>query len=362
MSDNDKTPKPDRAGSDDFEVPAFSPDSGGSTRASTAGGGANATENLYSRTGRAAPQNIPPKQTEPQRGEARQPESQQPEPQRPESRPFSDTSPADEKTTGVSPTGRNSQPLQSDAPTSSFERPAQQPQHQPAADYPDYADNDFAQPNNQQPAGQQSGAGSAPTGLIAAAPPAAQPGTEAAPVEAATEQREHRRGTIDFGLLMIRLLLGGYLVLAAVGTFFQLGDTPGLSNLESEYAAYTVPNILAIAVPSMQLAAGVFLLFGLITPVFAAIATIVTSFTALHALTDSGAGLNVFAWEASVMLSVVLLVISLALQFTGPGLYSLDFGRKWARRPLLSSWIFVILGIAGAVALWWFGAGVNPLN
>ena len=60
--------------------------------------------------------------------------------------------------------------------------------------------------------------------------------------------------------------------------------------------------------------------------------------------------------------SVILFGISLALQFTGPGLYSFDYGRSWARRPLVSSWIFILLAIAGAVALWWFGAGVNPLS
>ena len=62
-----------------------------------------------------------------------------------------------------------------------------------------------------------------------------------------------------------------------------------------------------------------------------------------------------------MLLSIVMLGISRALQFTGPGLVSLDFGRSWARRPLVSSWIFILLAIAGAVALWWFGAGVNPL-
>lgn len=337
MSDNDKTPKPDRAGPDDFDVPAFSPEPGGSTRASAKEGANRGTgDDLYARTGRAAPQNIPPKQAEP--------------------RPFAaPTGAAEDKTTTFPADDQNSQPLRSDAPTSSFERPAAQPQEPATTATPDYADSDFAQPQAPQAAG-----GAAFTGATAATatPPAAEPAT----AEPVGEPREHRRGTIDFGLLMIRLLLGGYLVLAAIATFFQLGDTPGLAALESDYAAYTVPNILAIAVPSMQLAAGVFLLFGLITPVFAALATVVTSFTALHALTDSGAGLNIFAWEAAVILSVVLLVISLALQFTGPGLYSLDFGRKWARRPLVSSWIFVIIGIAGAVALWWFGAGVNPLN
>lgn len=53
--------------------------------------------------------------------------------------------------------------------------------------------------------------------------------------------------------------------------------------------------------------------------------------------------------------------IAIALQFTGPGFISFDVKRSWARRPLATSWIFVIVGIAVLVALWWFGAGVNPI-
>ncbi|MDO5670043.1 MAG: DoxX family protein [Corynebacterium sp.] len=219
---------------------------------------------------------------------------------------------------------------------------------------PTYADEDFA-----------------PTGsheTVAYDRPA-EPVPVAAPVDyetstAVTEEPltpDYRRGTMDFGLLIIRLLLGAWLILEAVGTFFRLGGNPGLSGLETEYANYLAPGGLAIIVPSLQLAAGVFLVLGLITPLFAMVATIVTSFTALHELTTSGAGANIFAWPETVWLSLVLLGISLALQFTGPGLVSLDFGRSWARRPLVSSWIFILLAIAGAVALWWFGAGVNPL-
>lgn len=194
------------------------------------------------------------------------------------------------------------------------------------------------------------------------APVAAAPVVEEEHVVTETTVPDHRRGTIDFGLLITRLLLGLWLILEAVGTFFRLGGNEGISGLESEYANYLAPGGLAIIVPSLQLAAGVFLVLGLITPLFAMVATIVTAFTALHALTGSGAGLNVFAWSEGVWLSVILLGISLALQFTGPGLYSFDYGRSWARRPLVSSWIFILLAIAGAVALWWFGAGVNPLS
>lgn len=174
------------------------------------------------------------------------------------------------------------------------------------------------------------------------------------------EPHDGRRGTIDLGLLIARLLLGVWLVLESIGTFFQLGGSQGLAGLETEYAQYPWAEILSIVVPTLQLAAGVFLIFGLLTPVAATVATVATGFVALHELATSGAGFNVFAWPETVWLSVVLFGLSIALQFTGPGFYSLDFGRSWARRPLASSWIFIVVALGALGLLWWFGTDINP--
>ena len=174
--------------------------------------------------------------------------------------------------------------------------------------------------------------------------------------------RYGRRGTIDFGLLFIRIALSAYLIIAGAKTFFELGDSQGLSGLEGDFANYAWDTALSIAVPTMQLIAGVFLLLGLITPLAAMLGLVVTGFTAVHELAQAGAGLDVFSWPDSVWLSLILFVIAVGLQFTGPGFISLDFKRSWARRPLGTSWVFVLIGVAILVALWFFGAGVNPLN
>ena len=320
----DKNQTPDRAGSydaDGLDVPTYHKDThaaGPAPRASGAGStplsgqdtGADATSattqfpqssgGLFSRPGRAAPQEIKP----------------------------AAANPATPATPPVQPT---------------------------------YAEQDYAAPTGTHETVDYGSPAAPPAFAPVAAEPVAVPADYAEPV--AVEEvalPDHRRGTIDFGLLLIRLLLSGWLILEAVGTFFRLGGNPGLTGLEADYAGYLAPAGLAIIIPSLQLSAGVFLLLGLITPLFAMVATIATSFTALHALTTSGAGPNIFAWPETVWLSIVLLGISLALQFTGPGFLSLDYGRSWARRPLVSSWIFVLLAVAGGVALWWFGAGVNP--
>ena len=183
---------------------------------------------------------------------------------------------------------------------------------------------------------------------------------EAAAVEEKPEPV--RRGTIDFGLLFVRLALSVYLLVAGATTFFKLGGNEGLSGLEKEFGEYTMAAALAIGVPTVQLIAGAFLLLGLVTPLAAMFGLIVTGFSAIHGLNASGAGLDVFAWNESVWLGLVLFVIAVALQFTGPGFISLDFNRSWTRRPLATSWVFVVIGVAALVAIWWFGAGVNPLS
>ncbi|WP_394280553.1 DoxX family protein [Corynebacterium sp.] len=176
-----------------------------------------------------------------------------------------------------------------------------------------------------------------------------------------TRVDDARRGTTDLGLLLLRILVGGFLILTSVATFFRLGGNEGLAGLERDFSAYAYGDILAIALPTAQLAAGVFLLLGLITPVAAMVATVATGFMALHAIASEGGGLNVFAWPESVWLGIILLGLSVVLQFTGPGLYSFDTGRSWARRPLASSWIFIVLGIVALIAVWIFGTGFNPV-
>ena len=197
---------------------------------------------------------------------------------------------------------------------------------------------------------------------VAVADPAAEPVT-ATEAEAVEEKHPSaRRGTIDFGLLFVRLALSVYLLVAGASTFFKLGGNEGLSGLENEFGEYSMAAALAIGVPTVQLIAGAFLFLGLVTPLAAMFGLIVTGFSAIHGLNASGAGLDFFAWNESVWLGLVLFAIAVALQFTGPGFISLDFNRSWTRRPLATSWVFIVIGVAALVAIWWFGAGVNPLS
>ncbi|WP_080795274.1 DoxX family protein [Corynebacterium pacaense] len=278
----------------------------------------------YARSGRAAPQSIQPT------GATSSETTAFERPDRQGLASDAPTSAADSQPTTVAPRpfaqSEPAPPVLPAPPTRSLDRPAD-----------NYADTDFA-PVTQAPA--ETGTGVHP--------------------EAAVAVPDARRGTLDFGVLIIRVVIGAYLVARGVFTFFGLGGSDGLNGLETDFAGYQLPEVLAILIPSIELAAGVFLILGLMTPVAAAVATVATSFTALHEIT-----IHEGPWgdlSEPVILAVLLTLVVIGLQFTGPGRISLDAGRGWARRPLLSSWIFVILGIALAGVLWWFGAGVNPVG
>ncbi|WKD61035.1 DoxX [Corynebacterium ciconiae DSM 44920] len=363
--------------------------------------------NIYERTGRAAPQAIPP------RGQAEQPqatdiESDSLEESHRESTPLrSSTSEVrgdDSNDTVVMPRAgaaaagaaaakessddhpERSRPLASDAPTSA--RDTRQPEPQPDAaeasrrepprqvqpeaprrdPAPSAAQETVVIPRSQPATDADYDADYAPEPGMAAAP-VAGPHTVAADVAEPVEEElaydpafDHRRGTLDFGVFVLRVGVGAILILAGVKTFFQLGDSEGLSGLENDFGGYAMPWLLSVVQPSLQLLAGVFLLLGLLTPVAAAVGIVATTLPALHQIDVLNAGVNPLNWPAEVLFCVVMVIAVLALQFTGPGKMSLDFNRSWTHRPLLSSWLWVIVGGAAAAALWWFGAGVNPLN
>ncbi|MGV0394558.1 DoxX family protein [Corynebacterium uberis] len=324
MNDSHRIDRPDRAvaGADDLDVPTYSA----------------ATDSIYRRAGRAAPRAIVPGQAA-TAAEASATFAAADLPKEPDT----PTSAGQAAVQDPAPTylpEDHSAPLASDAPTRAWEAPT-----------------DFTTDFAADVTTDVTAAGTT------AAPAAAEPLTESEPAPVAAAEPAGR-GTTDLGLLIVRLVAGLWLVIHSLAVFFQLGHTPGIVQMEQDFAAasYSYPAALAIAVPSAQLAAGVFLVLGLITPLFAAVATVVTGWGAVHAIAAAGVGLNVFDYTEAVWLPIVLFGASVALQFTGPGLYSFDFSRSWARRPLASAWVFVVLGIAGFVAAWVFGAGVNPLH
>ncbi len=58
---------------------------------------------------------------------------------------------------------------------------------------------------------------------------------------------------------------------------------------------------------------------------------------------------------------MTLIVVAAALVLTGPGRYGFDAGRGWARRPFIGSFVALLVGIGGGIAVWVFLNGANPL-
>lgn len=361
---------PDRASEFDDEIPTYSPSKATTSKDS-------ATANAYQRAGRVAPQSIAPDSTKSKKSgfagksaasdAAKLEESAKAKEAAAKAEVAKGTAnlPAGEaaaQTTAFAAARDHSAPLASDAPTTSYDPPRAQRTVTPEQGY---ADDDFApslesEPTTVLPAAAVQAA--EPTQVldpsVSPAPVAASavaPGSsEVAPVV------QTKRGTMDFGLLLLRIAMSAYLLLDSLRVFFNLGAGGGLNQLEQDFSSYNAPNMLAIGIPALELAAGVFLLFGLLTPVAAAVGTGAMTFMLGHFI-FTAESLAIFDMPEKVWLGIMLVAGTLTLQFTGPGVISFDISRSWAKRPLYSSWIFAALSIIGAVALWWFGAGVNPL-
>lgn len=169
------------------------------------------------------------------------------------------------------------------------------------------------------------------------------------------------RGTLDLGLLVLRVIVGVLLILRGAQTLFGFGGDPGIDILEDRLAAFTAPDVLAVAVPVAEIVGGGLLLLGLLTPLGGAVAVASAGFMGLFELSQSGVGYWPYEMSKDVQVWALLGLLGLVLVFTGPGRYSADTGRGWATRPRISAWLWAVIGLAGGAALWVLTGGGNPL-
>lgn len=160
------------------------------------------------------------------------------------------------------------------------------------------------------------------------------------------------RGTVELGLLLLRLLVGGLLILDGLRNTVGLLDGPGLSGTEALIAewGFDYARILAIALVSIQLGAGVLIVVGLATPFAAAAVVLAMSVFTLGQHLGNG---NVLVFSQGVdELPLILAGAAAALALTGPGKISLDSPMKWSTRPRLGSFVLLVLGVVGGVVAW----------
>lgn len=178
------------------------------------------------------------------------------------------------------------------------------------------------------------------------------------------------RGTLDLGLLILRLGLGVAAVAHGLQHLFGWWGGPGISGYQDFLANDANPalgfhpdavHILAIAGGVTEVVGGALIILGLFTPIGACAILSVMLLATTFRVTLAG-GFSYFASAGGVEYEILLAVAAAALILTGPGLYSLDRPRKWARRPFIGSVVWLALAIAAAVVVWIFLNGANPLE
>lgn len=177
-----------------------------------------------------------------------------------------------------------------------------------------------------------------------------------------TEDVKEKRGTLSFGLLLLRVTLGGLLLAHGLQHLFALGGAPDVETLGDNLAIYKFSDWIAFGIPVTQVVAGGLLILGLLTPLGAAFGAIVSGFLALHNLAAESTSLWPESLNPQVHVWGLYALVALVLIFTGPGGISLDRNRGFVRRPLASSWIFAILSLGGIVGVWIAAGGGNPLG
>ncbi|WP_278315252.1 DoxX family protein [Lolliginicoccus levis] len=163
---------------------------------------------------------------------------------------------------------------------------------------------------------------------------------------------EPRRGTLDLGLLLLRLLIGGALITDGVRHLLGQGGGLGIDGVEELFATagYDFAGIVAISVLSAQIGGGALIVLGLATPFGAAVAlaAMINVWAANQGARSALDGIGTPALE----LATILGVAAAGLVLTGPGRMSLERNAKWAVRPRWGASVLLVLGIIGGIAAW----------
>lgn len=170
-----------------------------------------------------------------------------------------------------------------------------------------------------------------------------------------------RRGTSDLGLLLLRVGFGIILVAHGLQNAFGLFNGPGISRYRDllESAGYQHPQVLAYVGSLTELVAGVLLVLGLLTPLAAA-AALGTLINVWFVADLASPGFHFFVADKGQEYEMALVLLGAVVALVGPGRYSMDRRRGWATRPLVSSWLALVVGIAAGLLVWFLLNGTRP--
>ncbi|HEY9311651.1 DoxX family protein [Williamsia sp.] len=204
---------------------------------------------------------------------------------------------------------------------------------------------------------------------------AARGPAEPEPVNPLVTEVPARRGTLDLGLLLLRLGVG--LIAMAHGSqkLFGWWNGPRLSGFEDYLVNASDTSIgfnsdaakpLAVLGALSETIGGLMLVVGLLTPV-AGSAVLGVMFVASAYKATLAGGVWFFASDpdytgGGIEFELFLALAAAVIILTGPGRISLDFGRGWATRPYIGSVIWLVIGIAVPITIWFLFNGTNPFE
>ncbi|BCN54894.1 DoxX family protein [Prescottella equi] len=204
------------------------------------------------------------------------------------------------------------------------------------------------------------------SGPTASEPIVSEPVTVAAPVAVSPqapppESTEQRRGTLDVGLFVLRLAVGGTLLAHGLQKLTGWWNGPGLGGYRDDLvtAGFDHARALAVAGAVGEVAGGALLILGLLTP-FAGAAVLAVMINAWCLKQSALPGLEYFAPDG-VEYETLLGAAAAAIVLTGPGRIALDGRRKWATRPHVGSVVILLVGVAAGLTVWFVFNGANPV-
>ena len=162
----------------------------------------------------------------------------------------------------------------------------------------------------------------------------------------------------DFGLLLLRLVVGGVFFAHGAQKVFGLWGGLGIAEFSRtlDLSGYANPGIFAWVAAVGEMAAGAAVVLGLLTPLAAA-GLVAYSINVVLINAHNGFFVSGPPGSDSVELDVVLGVAAAALVLTGAGRIALENGRTWHRRPAPWGVLFLVLGVAAGLLIFF---GLRP--
>ncbi|MFI6867874.1 DoxX family protein [Nocardia sp. NPDC050406] len=146
----------------------------------------------------------------------------------------------------------------------------------------------------------------------------------------------------DIGLLILRVGLGGLMAVHGTQKLFGWFNGYGLeaTNASFDQMGYNPGKFFGTLAGLSELGGGLLLLLGLFTPLAAAI-LLGTVVNIIHVTFSSGLAM----WEMGALFGIGVA----ALAFTGPGRFSLDAGRPWARQGVVWGLAAIVIALATGI-------------